>query len=487
MITERIEALKDLSRKLIVIMRYIEKKDADVVDFMFMSIVIVLLMACAMLSSCERRELYVYGDEFHDAFLEVDWRHYDGHRPDGMTAWFYPGAADFNENKPYRHTTADVDHYDLYLSGGLYQGMVIDYSPEEFGKQQFLGIDTLHQARVEALPLPEQPELFDSVYAKLEVKVDSIDYTRLYGDSCWHYPDSIPVTAKTGYHVVTNEPEYMVLDTLKDMLVDKGLYGDYIPWEARNTYQSTLKVTGFYAEPKPIVQKLLIRVFVRGIQYLWQTEGTLAGLSKGHYLVDDYNTEDPCLMDLKDWNLQVVNDSLGYIYTTINTFGLRPSTIDGYYSVHDGSYKAPETRAEDRAEQDSIWWVDSPFRQLRLNLRFTLRDHARVMEYSYDVGDQVVKFDNEYYLLIDLNARFFGTSYGEKGDPGAQGAQGEPGPPGPPGPAGADGQYIYIWVYPPPKPEEEEPDLPYVPPYNGTGFDAEVTPWIEMPSVEVNF
>ena len=251
-----------------------------------------------------------------------------------------------------------------------------------------------------ARPAPDQPERFDSVYAKLEWKTDSIDYRRLFGDSCWTYSDDLPVRARTGYHEVTDEPEYMVLDTLKDMLVDKGLYGDYIPWRERETYQSTLTVTGFYAKPRPIVQKLLIRVFVRGIQYLWQTEGTLAGLSKGHYLVDDYNTEDPALMYLDDWHLQVVNDSLGYIYTTVNTFGLRPSTIDGYYSVHNGEYKAPETRAEERADVDSIWWVDALPKDLRLNLRFTLRDHSRVMEYQYEVGDQVVKFDNE--LTYDL-------------------------------------------------------------------------------------
>ena len=436
---------------------------------------------------CERRELYVYGDEFHDAFLEVDWSEYDGHRPDGMTAWFYPGSAGMNTSRPYRHTTADVNHYDLYLSGGLYQGMVIDYSPEEFGHQEFLGIDTLHEARVVARPAIEQPERYDSVYAKLDWKTDSVDYRRLYGDSCWTYSEVLPLRQKTGLREVTGEPEYMVLDTLKDMLVDKGKYGDYIPWKEREGYQSTLSVTGFYAKPRPIVQKLLIRVFVRGIQYLWQTEGTLAGLSKGHYLVDDYNTDDPALMYLNDWRLQVVNDSLGYIYTTVNTFGLRPSTVDGYYSVHTGEYKEPETRAEDRADQDSIWWVDALPKQLRLNLRFTLRDHSRVMEYQYEVGDQVVKFDNEYYLLIDLNARFFGTSYGQKGEKGDQGEPGPPGMPGLDGEDGKDGEYIYIWVYPPPKPDEEEPDIPYVPPFNGAGFDAEVTPWEEMPSVEVNF
>ena len=443
----------------------------------------LLLLATA----CERRELYVYGDEFHDVFLEVDWDKYDGHRPDGMTAWFYPGEGDA---APARHTTADVEHYDLYLSRGRYQGMVIDYSPEEFSKQKFHDMDNYYTTRVQAERAAEQPERFDSVYAKLDIKVDSIDFTRLYGDSCWAY--TLPSVEKTGYYTVTGEPQYMVLDTLKDMDVYGGKYGDYIPWKETEDYRSSLTVQGFYAEPEPIVKKLHIRVFVRGIQYLWQLQGSIAGLSDGHYLARDENTEDPCLMALDDWHLQVVNDSLGYVYTSVNTFGLRPSTVDGYYSVHDGQHLTPEehdalTRTDDYEEHDSIWWVDAPSKELRLNLRFTLRDRVRVMEYSYDVGDQVVTFDNEYLLLIDLNTRFFGTSYPEKGE---RGPQGEPGEPGPPGPAGADGETI--WVYPPPPkphphPDPHEPDFPWVWPYNGSNFDAVVEPWIDEPAEHIFF
>jgi len=190
----------------------------------------------------------------------------------------------------------------------------------------------------------------------------------------------------------------------------------------------------------------------------------------------------------------VVNDSLGYIYTSINTFGLRPSTIEGYYSVHDGKERIDPATDPD-VEQDSIWWVKALPEELRLNLRFTLRDRARVEEYQYDVGHNVVWFENDYILLIDLDAWFFGSSYAEKGDPGPQGPQGEPGPPGPPGPAGEDGKDgedgHYIWPFPPPPPppgpDPHEPDFPWVDPYNGAGFDAVVEPWIEEPAVDVMF
>ena len=436
--------------------------------------------------------------------LLVDWQDYLTRRPGGMTVWFYP---DPDRTAPSRHTTADIDSYDLYLSRGRYQGLLIDYSPEEFGRQRFYDMDQLQSARVEALPAVEQPQRFDSVYAALDVKVDSIPYTRLYGDSCWSY--ELPQRERTGYWTVSDEPEYMAADRLRDMDVEAGEYGDYIPWKKTEQYRSSLTVQEFYARPEPVVEKLLIRVFVRGIQYMWQLQGSIAGLSDGFMLGEGSNSEKPCLLALDDWKLQVINDSLGYVYTTVNTFGLRPSTVDRWLSVHSGDEReavADEARvpfadsraARTRSEEpnttglnDSVWWVKSLPEELRLNLRFTLRDRVRVMEYSYDVGHQVVWFEDRYMLLIDLNTRFFGIDYkgekGDKGDPGEPGAPGAPGhdgkdgeqgPVGPPGPVGPQG---------PPGPSPDAPDLPWVEPYNGAGFDAVVEPWKREPDVDIMF
>ena len=64
-------------------------------NYLLEDILLVILAATAvfiilMLAGCERRELYVYGDEFHSVELEVDWRKYADRDPDGMTVWFYP-------------------------------------------------------------------------------------------------------------------------------------------------------------------------------------------------------------------------------------------------------------------------------------------------------------------------------------------------------------------------------------------------------------
>lgn len=457
----------------------------------------VLLVSALLLTGCERRELYVYGDEFRSVYLDVDWSNYVGHRPDGMTCWFYPGNG--NEAAPSRHTTSDTEHYELYLSGGLYQGMVVDYSPEEYVRQKFCDMDRFSTARVELTDASEQPVDIDTLLVlndSVRHALDSVDthiYRRLYGDSCWHYqlPRRNP---STDYYIVSNKPEYMTLDTLLDMDVNRGEYGDYIPWKRVNDYQSTIKISHFEAKPVPVVSKMRIRVFVRGIQYLWQMKGSIAGLSNGFYLGRMEDTETPCVLELDDWKYEFINDSLGYVYTTFNCFGVRPETIrrkvplrseeayKGYGLKSDTwAFSRGVSRGNDDDEwtnepTDSIFWLDCDSLDLRLNLRFILRDRARVMEYSYDVGDQVVSFDPHRQLRIDLNTYFFGTSYGQKGEKGDKGDPGEPGPQGPPGPPGGH-----------PHPDPHEPDFPYVDPYNGAGFDAEVEPWREEPPIDIVF
>lgn len=411
----------------------------------------VIMGIVLLFSGCERRELYVFSDEYHNVFLDVDWSDYATEfsgedKPDGMTVWFYPetGAS----ARP--RTTPKVDHYDdIYLQRGLYQGLLINYSPEEFSKQQFFGMDHLETARVQAVKSEWQPQRFDSVYAQLDVKTDFIPYTRLYGDSCWS--KELPSRESTGYYTLTAAPEYMAADTLKDMDIKGGEYGDYIPWDGCNDYQSSLTEQGFFSMPEPIVQQLRVRIFVRGFQninfgYPGAVTATIAGLSDGYNFATSQNAENPCLMSLDKWSYEVVKDvsgykvdTLGYIIATINTFGLRPSTVNGWKSVHTGEERQTviDAYGHERGVNDSIWWVESREEELRLNLRFVLRDRSTVVEYSYEVGNQVLWEEDRHLLRIDLL--------------------------------------------------EEFPVLPNVDPYNGAGFDAEVEPWVDGPTADVEF
>ena len=433
-------------------------------DILLVVLVATFVFVLLMLAGCERRELYVYGDEFHSVELEVDWRRYADRDPDGMTVWFYP--LDDPTKQPYRTTTANVRHHDLYLPGGYYQGVVVDYSPEEFSRQEFLSLERMDSARVEATPSSYQPDSLTVAGEGVPRGLSDEVNWQLYGEPAWtdyQYPRPA-VREQTGLYEVANQPEEMALDTLDNRYVDRGEYGDYIPWQERETYQSQIRITTLRSEPETIVWKLRIRVWVRdGFNYLWQSPASITGLADGHFLPRDVITDNPCLLSIDNWETERTGENSGYISATLNVFGIRPATLRPDREEHEGR-EVQQIYSYTRAgETEPEWWEyytkNCLPEDIRLNLSFVLRDHATTLHYHFNVGHYVVSWDNQLVLRIELGPEFFDPNnphgaYGEGGDP-----------------------------------DNPSPDiiLPYVDAYNGTGFGADVTPWEDMPPVDISF
>lgn len=433
-------------------------------DILLVVLVATIVFVLLMLTGCERRELYVYGDEFHSVELEVDWRKYADRDPDGMTVWFYP--LDDPTKQPYRTTTANVRHHDLYLPGGYYQGVVVDYSPEEFSRQEFLSLERMDSARVEATPSSYQPDSLTVAGEGVPRGLSDEVNWQLYGEPAWtdyQYPRP-PVREETGLYEVANQPEEMALDTLDNRHIDRGEYGDYIPWQERETYQSQIRITTLRSEPETIVWKLRIRVWVReGFNYLWQSPASITGLADGHFLPRDVITDNPCLLSIDGWETERTGENSGYISATLNVFGIRPVTLRPDREEHEGR-EVQQVYSYTRAgENEPEWWEyytkNCLPEDIRLNLSFVLRDHATTLHYHFNVGHYVVSWDNQLVLRIELGPEFFDPNnphgaYGEGGDP-----------------------------------DNPSPDikLPFVEAYNGTGFGADVTPWEDMPPIDISF
>ena len=377
------------------------------------------LAAAALLmvnTSCERRDLWVYQDQFKQILMIIDWRNYDRDQqlyphtpdPDGMTLWFFPTDG----RKSYRYTTAEVNRYELYLSEGDYEGLVIDYSPAEYGHQEFVGMDYANTAEVKSIPSYYQPN----------------KYPELYGPDA--YGKTLPLKIdSTGFYAVAYEPEKMASDTIF-FHVKSGEYSNYIPYKERNSYQSTLVQQQFTMYPVVVPWRMRVRVYIRGINYLYQTTGSIAGLANGFMLAENHTNDTPCLLALEDWQVYTekttsIEGGLGYIAMTFNTWGMRNSL----WAQYDKNQPMPPYKLS-----------DVPKDELRLNLRFLLRDRATVLNYHFDVGDMVEVYQNEYVLRIDLMDGF-------------------------------DGQ----------------PVLPYVDAFNGMGFDGIVVPWEETIEKQVPF
>lgn len=401
---------------------------------------IVLLTA----NSC-RRDLWVFQDNYQQVEVNVDWRNYfrewgivgyagtqpanpaitPANDPDGMTYWFFPRDG----RKSFRYTTSEVRHFSVYLSQGEYDGLAIDYSPEEYGKQEFVGMEYASTAKVQSTPASYQP--------------DSIP--ELYGPAA--YESALPKVNDNGFYTLANEPELMASDTIY-MNVKTGKYDRYIPYKERDTYQETLVTQVFNMEPLVTPWDMRIRIYVKGIYYLWKVEASVAGLADGYQLIDCKSSDTPCLMKLDEWEIIMQQDSntvaggMGYIAKTFRTWG--PMGLENRnWDVHKPQRPAGEVKYEGNiplAPYATERLSNRSSSQIRINLKCLLRDRKTVKYFHFNVGSEVFLFRNEYALRVDLMDD-----------------------------------------------DSRVPVLPYVEPYNGIEFDGIVQPWKEGGSADVGF
>ena len=400
----------------------------------------VTMTAAAMLllttAGC-RRDLWVYQDNFKQVELDIDWRNYfrewavnqetqvnptvePAKDPDGMTVYLFP-----RDGRPaFRYTTAEVRHFETYMSKGEYDGLVIDYSPEEYGRQEFVGMDFANTAKVQ------------STFASYQT--DSLP--ELFGPEAYAGA-TLPKKNESGFFAVSWEPEDIANDTIY-MNINTGKYDKYIPYEERNSYQATLEHQLYNLEPLIIPWNMRVRIYVKGIYYLWKVQATLAGMADGYYLVNCKTSETPCLLQLDGWEVHITGDNEGYIAKTFKTWG--PMNFENRnWDCHVPQRPLSNREFNSTAALNGYSYEELSNRnpnEIRLNLRFLLRDRQTSVYYHADVANLVNVYRNEYALRIDL--------------------------------LDEDGRV---------------PELPFVEAYNGLEFGGIVIPWQDENPVDVQF
>ena len=378
-----------------------------------------LLTLTVLLSAC-RRDLWVYTDEFCQVALQTDWSQAT-ETPGGMTWWF---MADDLSGRNRHGTTAEITYTELNLPRGLFTGVVFDYSPAEYSHIEFLGMTRPDSALVHISASADQPVPDDDLYGAKAVP---------------DYLSGVPMNpAGNGMHLLAAEPEMMNADTIKHVLVNSGIDEDLVPWEDRDKYKQTVIEQKLNAQPKPVIWELKVRIPVRGINYMYSVKATVAGLTDGCWLIPLRHTDTPCLQQLEKWQVEAPVDSVSFLHSSINTFGL--PDIDMPRSPVDA--RGSLARRDTRGVTDVLTSDEPPYfdQRLRLNLQFMLRDEATVLNYHYDVGDECITvYDDQLIVLIDFPVDFPGL-----------------------------------------------PDLPYVEAKGSTGFDAEVTPWVDGENADVS-
>lgn len=382
--------------------------------FIFIGTLLTVLLLVLSVAGC-RRDLWVFQDRFKQILLDIDWRNYyrdsqlypNMPDPGGMTVWFFPKDG----RESIHFTTAEVRQYETYLSKGDYEALVIDYSPPEYSHQEFVGMEFAESAKMQSVDYPYQP--------------DSLP--ELFGPEC--YAHELPMQPN-GLCTIAWEPENIACDTIQFTALT-GKYDRYIPYDERDTYQETLTQQIFQLEPIIVPWRMRVRIYIKGIYYLYQTKGSIAGLADGYFPMKDRTSTTPCLLALDDWEVYVTGDNFGYIAKTFMTWGVQNTSV--LYQGHHMAYGEKAEGVPNRLQ-------DHPADEIRLNLRFLLRDRKTVCNYHFEVGNLVREFWNEYALRIDLMDDY-----------------------------------------------KDIPDLPYVDPYNGVGFDGIVIPWEDGGEANVNF
>lgn len=366
----------------------------------------LLVLLASLLTAC-RRDLWVYTDQFRQVELITDWS--NAHeQPGGMTWWFMKCDNSGHNN---HNTTGEVTHTWLSLPQGTYDGVVFDYSPAEYAHQEFIGMAYPDSALVHQLPSADQPGTNEHLYGDYAVP---------------DYLTGIPRYTPTGMYEVGAEPELINADTLKRVEIVTGVEGDLIPWEDRDSYAASLTTQTLHAAPQPLVWDLYVKVYVKGITYMSDVRGSIAGLADGCWLSSLRHTSSPCLQALDSWSGSTTGDSvdynIGYIATTVHTFGMPDLDM-------------PSSSVLTRADGEETGNIHTQYgERLQLNLQFLLRDGSTVMNYHYDVDESCITID-ENQLVVSINIPI---DY----------------------PGGI-------------------PDLPYVETVDGTGFGADVSPWAD--------
>ena len=244
-----------------------------------MSRLIIICMTLTLLIGCERRPL-AYKQKFGYVIgIRSDWSSLDT-KPLGKSVMCYPrdGGA------PTVVQTNSVDYTTVALHTGVYDIVVFNQIPSDFGRLNFRGL--------EAYKIME-------IYGVSMVKNES-----------WG--------ANLSY---TEEPNLFAVETLEGFEVTKEMI--------MSESKPRLASTELHFAPPKVIYTLYTKIEIQNIQYLHSVRATISNMA-GSYRFHDYQRiNNNAAHRMEQWKLVLdENDKTkGYIMSTINTFGISDKEI----------------------------------------------------------------------------------------------------------------------------------------------------------------
>ena len=241
-----------------------------------------LIIACIMLihlTGCERRALTYKQKLGYVIGIRSDWSALET-KPLGESVMCYPrdGGA------PTVVQTNSVNYTTVALKQGIYDIIVFNQIPSDFGRLNFRGLDAYNTLEIYGVPMG---------------KHESWESDLL----CIEEPNSFAVQKLEGFEVTQEMVEHATTSALENTIID-------------------------FAPPK-VIYTIHIKIEVENIQYLRSARATISNFAGSYRFHDSQRIDNTAAHRLEQWELVVdKNDKTkGCLISVINTFGISDKEI----------------------------------------------------------------------------------------------------------------------------------------------------------------
>ncbi len=296
---------------------------------------------CLAALSCERQSLTYDYYPYCDIDLSIDWSNLTTKGediPNGVSVIFYPTNGSGEYESFQKHS---VNELTVAVREGVYDILIFNQVPDDFGTLTFSGMDDFSTAMVEATSR----------------------------ESDWY-------TLKNGETGVTRKPEYLAVATVSGFEVTADMVSKSV--RSKSTKSSDYESPEIALTPKVVVSTSYVNVKVNGVHNISSVRASMSNLSIGYNFSEQKTVESTTVHLLEDWSIYKDEGSyyMGGITTEFTTFGL------------------PSTEVLTRADGDD--WTGS------LGLQLNLVDGETTVETSYEVGSQINIDEETLSLSLDV-------------------------------------------------------------------------------------
>ncbi len=301
-----------------------------------------VICLCLVTLSCERRELTYDYSPYCEVVVNLDWSGMNN-PPTGMSIRAYPQDG----GEPIVYQSNIITSETLKLPVGVYNILVFNQIPSDFGSVNFRGLDKWNTAEV--YPIPQTAKAWATTKAD-----------------------------KT----IVREPEDVAVATYTDVEINK---------ESIRKSNEQYKLTGkrvvaqtLDLKPRIVVKRTLVRVKVDGIYNLRSTRAVLTGMSEGYNFSTQQSLSPKVSHVLEDWNIE--DFAYGERYGETNTYFM--------------SFGLPSTTTSTRAVDD---WNGSIYLQMLLVDNKTIIEHtADISKNTNTSEDEESKEDIEVNIMVKI-------------------------------------------------------------------------------------